>query len=229
MTATVAPIDAYDADAATLKAQQPNATASRRSKAGITDTSVWQLLCTISIVCYSLWGWYLFTFGVSDFRRGSADIQDTCPIAAQLQALDRIVPMGVLLRCCLSTKILRIIGRAKAVARNRNWRKRACCNPWTALYLGCWALPWFWLLGLVSTPGLGPPAINVAGNWTIANWPIGCEVRLPVTMESTGCAAAGASAPATNRAARINGRSPGVVLPCIGSPPAARVLSLRKG
>ena len=90
----------HDDDAATLKAQQPNATASRRSKAGITDTSVWQLLCTISIVCYSLWGWYLFTFGVSDFRRGSADIQDTCPIAAQLQALDRIVPMGVL-RCCL--------------------------------------------------------------------------------------------------------------------------------
>ena len=179
MTATVAPIDAYDADAATLKAQQPNATASRRSKAGITDTSVWQLLCTILIVCYSLWGWYLFTFGVSDFRRGSADIQDTCPIAAQLQALDRIVPMGVLLRCCLSTKILRIIGRAKAVARNRNWRKRACCNPWTALYLGCWALPWFWLLGLVSTPGLGPPAINVAGNWTIENWPVGCEVEAP--------------------------------------------------
>ena len=56
MTATVAPIDAYDADAATLKAQQPNAAASRRSKTGITDTSVWQLLCTISIVCYSLWG-----------------------------------------------------------------------------------------------------------------------------------------------------------------------------
>ena len=72
MTATVAPIDAYDADAATLK-QQPNAATSRRSKTGITDTSVWQLLCTISIVCYSLWGWYLFTFGVSDFRRGSAD------------------------------------------------------------------------------------------------------------------------------------------------------------
>lgn len=131
----------------------------------------WELACSLAISVFGGWGWYLFNFGIYDFSNGLRGAgSKSCEWKDSLDALDRVVPMCIMIRAGTLPYVWHYVGTTP-----RRWCEAASRLSCVAYALALF-IPVMWIFVQAMQPGIRSIYDH---NGTIQDWPKSCKVGRP--------------------------------------------------